>query len=134
MKTKFLSSLLVLILVSVICSCSSKPDELLSGKWQMTGLESSAIDRNDVNVQNYVQDLIKSTSAIYNADFSYEQTVNSITTKGKWTILADGKQLQVVDESGKKTIMGIIELTSDRLVLSNFDDGAETKQIFSKVK
>ena len=134
MKTKHLSSLLVLIMISLICACSSKPEELLPGKWQMTGVESSALTNNGAALQDYVQDLVKSTSAIYNADFSYEQTVNSITTKGKWTILADGKQLQVVDESGQKTIMGVVELTSDRLILNNFDGGVETKQIFTKVK
>ena len=134
MKTKHLSSLLVLIMISLICACSSKPEALLPGKWQMIGVESSALTNNDATLQGYVQDLVKSTSAIYNADFSYEQTVNSITTKGKWTILADGKQLQVVDESGKKTIMGVIELTSDRLILNNFDGGVETRQIFTKVK
>ena len=132
MKNKFLTSLFVLTFISVICSCSSKPENLIVGKWQMTEIVTNT-PSDSPDVAEFLKDMAKNSSSVYNSDLTCEVTVNSITTKGRWTILADGKQLHFIDESGAKVIMTIESITSDQLVLSTKDGDVVTKQIFSKV-
>ena len=133
MKTKLFASLFILAAFFCICSCSSKPEELIVGKWQMTELTTNSPDANNPDVKDFYVEMAKNSVSVFNNDLTCEITVNSITTKGRWTILADGKQLHVIDESGAKSIMTVESITSDQLVLSAKEGDIETKSVYTKV-
>ncbi|MBO4244503.1 MAG: lipocalin family protein [Bacteroidales bacterium] len=135
MKAKLLTSLFVLAVILCVCSCQSKPEDLIIGKWQMTELTTNSPEAENPDVKEFYAEMAKSSESIFNADLTCINTVNSITTKGRWTILADGKQLHIIDDdSGSKSIMTIESITSDCLVLTTKTDDIETKTVYTKVK
>ncbi|MBR6177406.1 MAG: lipocalin family protein [Bacteroidales bacterium] len=133
MKNKLLTSVIFLITLFCVCSCASKPEDLIVGKWQMTELTTNSPDAENPDVKDFYVEMAKNSESIFNSDLTCVNTVNSITTKGRWTILADGKQLHIIDESGSKSIMTIESITSDRLVLTSQADDIVTKTVFTKV-
>ena len=133
MKTKLFASLFILAAFFCICSCSSKPEDLIVGNWQMTDLTTNSPEADNPDVKEFYADMVKASHSEFRNDLTCEITVNSITTKGRWTILGDGKQLHVIDESGSKSIMTIESITADCLVLTSKADDIETKTTFTKV-
>ncbi|MBR4214387.1 MAG: lipocalin family protein [Bacteroidales bacterium] len=135
MKTKLITSLFILAVLLCVCSCSSKPEDLIIGKWQMTELTTNSPESSNPDVKEFFAEMAKSSQSEFKSDLTCVNTVNNITTKGRWTILADGKQLHVIDEdSGSKAIMDIESITDDQLVLITKDGEIETKTIYTKVK
>lgn len=134
MKKNRIFYFVILTALLFVSSCASKPEDLIVGKWQMTELSTNSPEANNPDVQEFYVEMAKNSYSIYNSDLTCENTVNSITTKGRWTILADGKQLHVIEESGSKSIMNIESITSDQLVLIAKDGDVETKSVYTKVK
>ncbi|MBP5368217.1 MAG: lipocalin family protein [Bacteroidales bacterium] len=133
MKNKLLTSVIILIALFCVCSCASKPEDLIVGKWQMTELTTNSPEAENPDVKEFYVEMAKNSESIFNSDLTCVNTVNSITTKGRWTILADGKQLHIIDESGSKSIMTIESITSDCLILTTQADDIVTKTVFTKV-
>ena len=131
-KNQFFYFVLLTALLFV-SSCASKPEELIVGKWQMTEITTNSPEAENPDVKEFYIEMAKNSSSEFNSDLTCVNTVNSLTTKGRWTILADGKQLHIIDESGSKSIMNIESITSDRLVLTTITDDIETKTVYTKV-
>ncbi|MBO4372207.1 MAG: lipocalin family protein [Bacteroidales bacterium] len=123
----------ILTALLFVSSCASKPEELIVGKWQMTEITTNSPEAEHPDVKEFYAEMAKNSSSEFNSDLTCVNTVNSLTTKGRWTILADGKQLHIIDESGSKSIMNIESITSDRLVLTTITDDIETKTVYTKV-
>lgn len=123
----------ILTALLFVSSCASKPEELIVGKWQMTEITTNSPEAENPDVKEFYIEMAKNSSSEFNSDLTCVNTVNSLTTKGRWTILADGKQLHIIDESGSKSIMNIESITSDRLVLTTITDDIETKTVYTKV-
>ena len=133
MKNKLLTSVIILIALFCVCSCAYKPEDLIVGKWQMTELTTNSPEAENPDVKEFYVEMAINSESIFNSDLTCVNTVNSITTKGRWTILADGKQLHIIDESGSKSIMTIESITSDCLILTTQADDIVTKTVFTKV-
>ena len=79
MKTKLFASLFILAAFFCICSCSSKPEDLIVGNWQMTDLTTNSPEADNPDVKEFYADMVKASHSEFRNDLTCEITVNSIT-------------------------------------------------------
>ncbi|MCQ2973555.1 MAG: lipocalin family protein [Bacteroidales bacterium] len=134
MKLKNIFFILAFVALFII-GCNSNPEEVIVGQWQLSDitLDPQPKDISNEDYKAYIDELISNTSIEFKNDFSYVQFSNGNQTKGTWTILAEGAQIQQTDEtSGSKVIMNIDNLSTSDLVLASKDGDIVTKMIFIK--
>jgi hypothetical protein len=141
------------------CSGSMNPAKLFSKKWQFESLKSKAYDdqmalaqkmmdtTKDSNVKaqikqrmdmgNAQMEAMKSMALTCNGDGTCETSVTmmgqSMVTKGKWVLIADGKKVVITDDkSPKADTLNIDELTADKMTVSKSDGQGGTASMTYK--
>ncbi len=138
MKTK-LFTIVFFAMVCVFGACTTPPQDKIVGKWNLSKIETDQKLSEDEKLayDSFIEELIKSTSITYNSDFSYEQTANGNTTKGKWQIISGSDdestlKLQTTDDSGQKVTVSLETLTDDEMVQVSVEEDPNQGKITTK--
>ena len=133
---RILITLLAVISIALISSCTKSPAENIVGEWKITDIQTTYEVPED-QIEAYkeaLEGMKESSKMIYNADGTYEKTISEETTTGKWEISEDGKKLKEVSEDGTKEIVKVTELTDNKLITVSELDDTENTMTFEKVK
>ncbi len=133
---KIFISLLVLVSIVLISSCSKSPAENMVGEWKITDIKTtSEIPDDQLDAYNEALEEIKESSKmIYNSDGTYEKTISEITTTGTWEISENGKTLNETSEEETQESVEILELSDNKLVTVSELDDTKNTMTFEKVK
>ena len=133
---KIFISLLVLVSIVLISSCSKSPAENMVGEWKITDIKTtSEIPDDQLDAYNEALEEIKESSKmIYNSDGTYEKTISEITTTGTWEISENGKTLNETSEEETQESVEILELSDKKLVTVSVLDDIKNTMTFEKVK
>lgn len=133
---KIFISLLVLVSVVLISSCSKSPAENMVGEWKITDIQTTS-EISDDQLDAYkeaLEGMKESSKMIYNSDGTYEKTISEMTTKGTWKISEDGKTLTETSEDGINESVEVIELSDKKLITVSELDDTKNTMTFEKVK
>lgn len=129
-------SLLVLVSVVLISSCSKSPAENMVGEWKITDIKTTS-EIPDDQLDTYkeaLEGMKESSKMIYNSDGTFEKTISEMTTKGTWKISEDGKTLTEISEEGINESVQVLELSYNKLVTVSELDDTKNTMTFEKVK
>ncbi|RLD75855.1 MAG: hypothetical protein DRJ10_14540 [Bacteroidetes bacterium] len=135
MKNVFIT-LLALVSIALISSCTKSPAENIVGEWKITDIQTSyEVPEDQMEAYNEALNGMKESSKmIYMADGTYEKTISEETTTGKWKISEDGKKLMEQSEDGTNETVNITELTDNKLITVSELDDTQNTMTFEKVK
>ena len=133
---KIFISLLVLVSVVLISSCSKSPAENMVGEWKITDIKTTS-EIPDDQLDAYkeaLEGMKESSKMIYNSDGTYEKSISEMTTKGTWEISEDGKTLTETSDEGTIESVQVIELSDSKLVTVSELDDTKNTMTFGKIK
>lgn len=138
MKINFLALMLFSTII-LLGACNNSSDNLLIGFWKLDKIESdkkSSPEEQKILDQVYAE-LINNSNIKFNSDQSYEQVANGNASKGKWQIVSNEDDenvlVKLVDaDSGEATILTIGKLTSSEMVMILKSEDYTTKNTFLK--
>lgn len=118
--SKINSFALVIIIAISLASCSDKSKDLVN-TWRIDDVKFSK--PRPPQMQAFVQSQIEYSKGYvrtaYSSNGSFEQIVDSRSSKGSWDMSKDGKVIYSTDESGATTRFLIKELTKDKFIYAS---------------
>jgi len=131
---KINSLLIIVLIVSMLYSCSNNPQEMIIGSWKIKSIESSA-KMNDVEKQMFTE-----ANEDLTANESYEFSASKLIVKygeikndATWELSEDGKNLSFVLADGKDYIYQIVEMSSNKMVWkTNIDNSYDITTTLEK--
>jgi hypothetical protein len=133
MKGLLHSLLLFFAFVFCLNSCST-PESDLCGTWKIVDYQTDL--PLDADTKQVILEMQSSSVFEFSKDKQFTQTVNGVTKKGVWELLADGRQLkqQLQDEQGTTVVTELISLTSTEMVQKTHDAASNSTQIITLKK
>ena len=137
-KTVFtiIAGLVFLISCGVTKSVSEKNAAIITGKWEIKNVTSSAVKNAEEQkmMDDILKEMLKDAYVTFGESKVYEAKITGQTKKGSWTVSEDGKQITVKTADGDTKILDISELSKEKLILEGKDNGNTVSMTLIRVK
>ena len=107
-----------------LTSCTDK-SKMLAKTWRVEDIKLSkpVPPQAQAFFQNMLQQMKDNLRLTYKADGSFEAAFGEKTSKGKWVLSKDAKQLTSTDDNGKTVNYIIVELSDKKFVYAAAEKG-----------
>ena len=130
MKTKYLSSALILFFLISSCSVTKKLERKLTGKYAVEMLKTSNKEEPSDAYENLLSDLLKGSYIQFNENKTYEFNLAGKTLKGSWFFSEDGN---TIFTNNKDIKFQINKFTEPGLELNSFNKDDVVLMILKRI-
>jgi hypothetical protein len=125
--SKINSFALVIIMAISLASCSDRSKDLVN-TWRVDNVKFSKPRPPQMiaYVQTQVDFMKAFVRTTFKSDGTFEEVVDTHTSKGSWDLSRDGKVVYYTDETGRTTRFIINELTKDKFTYASVNGPEDT--------